>query len=99
MFMETDKRIKQRQNLFEGQWGKLMESLVEGNLINMLNQRNIPVERVSTRVKGVRNGQEYEFDLDSQGQTNCTCGGKNYLEGKAHSTFYQQARKNQDILT
>lgn len=32
-FKETDKRIKEGFELFEGQWGKLIESLVEGDLI------------------------------------------------------------------
>ncbi|MBP6445942.1 MAG: hypothetical protein KA341_04005, partial [Saprospiraceae bacterium] len=35
-FKETDKRIKAAFDLFEGQWGKLMESLVEGDLIKLL---------------------------------------------------------------
>ncbi|MBK5971157.1 MULTISPECIES: hypothetical protein [Thiorhodovibrio] len=29
-FQETEQRMKELQNLFESQWGKLMESLVEG---------------------------------------------------------------------
>ena len=29
---ETDKRLKKAENLFTTQWGRLMESLVEGDL-------------------------------------------------------------------
>jgi len=29
--------VKDLQNLFEGQWGKLMKNLVEGDLIRLLN--------------------------------------------------------------
>ncbi|MBK7635705.1 MAG: hypothetical protein IPJ13_16580 [Saprospiraceae bacterium] len=38
-FKETDKRIKAAFDLFEGQWGKLMESLVEGDLIKLLQAK------------------------------------------------------------
>ncbi len=59
----TDKRINKAFNLFESQWGKLMESLVEGDLVNILRGKGIQVMRTSTRVKGVRDGHNYEFDI------------------------------------
>lgn len=62
-FKETDKRIKAAFELFEGQWGKLMESLVEGDLIRMLNERGIIVHDTSMRRKGRHNGQNFEFDI------------------------------------
>ena len=62
-FKQTDARIKQAFDLFEGQWGKLMESLVEGDLVNLLRQRGIPVNDTSTRVKGKRGEKNYEFDI------------------------------------
>ena len=62
-FKETDKKIKAAFDLFTNQWGRLMESLVEGDLIKLLQQRGIAVDHTSTRVKGTRNGEHYEFDI------------------------------------
>jgi len=63
---ETDKKMKALQDLFEGQWGKLMESLVEGDLVHLLGKRGIQVRDTSTRRKGCRNGENYEFDIIAQ---------------------------------
>jgi Holliday junction resolvase-like predicted endonuclease len=62
-FQETDKRIKEAFNLFEGQWGKLMESLVEGDLVRILRERGIDISDTFTRRKGNRNGKSFEFDI------------------------------------
>ena len=62
-FKETDKRVKQAFDLFEGQWGKLMEALVEGKLISLLRAYHMDVHDTSTRVHGVRDGHNYEFDI------------------------------------
>jgi len=51
------------QELFEGQWGKLMESLVEGDLVNLLQGHGIRINDTSTRRKGCRGGENYEFDI------------------------------------
>ncbi len=63
MFRETDKKMKALQELFEGQWGKLMESLVEGDLVNLLKKRDIRINDTSTRRKGCRDGENFEFDI------------------------------------
>jgi hypothetical protein len=60
---ETDKKIKELSALFTSQWGKLIESLVEGDLIKLLNQRGIAVERTSQRVKGNKGGENFEYDI------------------------------------
>ena len=60
---ETDRRLKKAEDLFTTQWGRLMESLVSGSLIRIFNEREIPVDDVSSRVKGSRDGHSYEFDL------------------------------------
>ncbi|MBK8052138.1 MAG: YraN family protein [Saprospiraceae bacterium] len=62
-FKETDKRIKAAFDLFEGQWGKLMESLVEGDLIKLLQAKGINVHDTSMRRKGNYEGNNYEFDI------------------------------------
>ncbi len=63
MMRKTDQRIKELNELFTGQWGKLMESLVEGDLIKLLKERQIPVEATLTNLAGRYNGEETEFDI------------------------------------
>jgi hypothetical protein len=63
MFRETDKKIKKLDDLFTSQWGKLIESLVKGDLIRMLNERGIPVRHTAERSKGSYEGMSYEFDI------------------------------------
>ena len=60
---ETDRRLKKTDELFNSQWGKLVESLVEGDLVALLNARGIEVESTHPRVSGRRNGEHYEFDI------------------------------------
>ena len=55
-FKESDKKLKKLEDLFTSQWGKLIESLVEGDLIQLLNQRGIKVNDTSTRAKSFYNG-------------------------------------------
>jgi len=62
-FKETDKKIRELDRLFTSQWGKLVESLVEGDLINLLNTKGIKVRRTSQRVKGNYEGKNYEYDI------------------------------------
>lgn len=62
-FNETGKRIKEAFDLFESQWGKLMESLVEGDLIKLLRSKGIDVHDTSMRRKGSHNGHNFEFDI------------------------------------
>ncbi|MDD4742452.1 MAG: hypothetical protein PHY20_12890, partial [Bacteroidales bacterium] len=60
-FKETDKKFKELSALFTSQWGKLVESLVEGDLVNLLNERGITVEKTLQRVKGNKDGENFEF--------------------------------------
>jgi len=62
-FRETDKKMKALQELFEGQWGKLVENLVERDLVHLLESRGVRVYDTSTRRKGCREGENYEFDI------------------------------------
>ena len=43
-FKEIGKLLKKSHNLFTTQWGKLMESLVEGDLVKLLNQKGINIK-------------------------------------------------------
>nr|VFJ88796.1 MAG: hypothetical protein BECKLFY1418B_GA0070995_101215 [Candidatus Kentron sp. LFY]VFJ90114.1 MAG: hypothetical protein BECKLFY1418A_GA0070994_101016 [Candidatus Kentron sp. LFY] len=60
---ETDRRLKKAEELFTTQWGRLIESLVSGSLIGIFNRKGIPVDDISTRVRGSRQGHSYEFDI------------------------------------
>ncbi len=60
---ETDKKLRKLEYLFTSQWGKLMESLVEGDIIKLLNEREIAINVTSTRVNAKYNGRQYEFDI------------------------------------
>lgn len=61
---ETSREIAELKKLFTSQWGKLMESLVEGDLVNLLNVRGIAITDTTTRLKGKRaDGGNYEFDI------------------------------------
>ncbi len=61
-FRETDKKIKEAFNLFTGQWGRLVESLVEGDLPRVLQERGVMVTQTIERVKSI-NDRAYEFDI------------------------------------
>ncbi len=60
---KTDKKINKLTALFTSQWGKLVESLVEGDLIKLLKEKGIEVERTLQRVKGNHKGQNFEYDI------------------------------------
>jgi len=62
-FQDTDKKLNRLERLFTSQWGKLIESLVEGDVISILNQRGIVVTDTLRRRAGRRDGIEYEFDI------------------------------------
>ncbi|WP_006788083.1 hypothetical protein [Thiorhodospira sibirica] len=63
-FKETDQKFKELKDLFTSQWGRLMEALVEGDLVPLLIQHGIPVSDTSTRLKGkCPDGGNYEFDI------------------------------------
>ena len=60
---ETNRRIKYLDELFTGQWGKLIESLVEGDLVKLLKEKNIQIERTLTHLKGRYQDERREFDI------------------------------------
>ena len=65
---ETDKQLKKTDARFNSQWGKLVESLVEGKLVEILNERGIEVLQTAQRVEvsyTEKNGkiQRKEFDI------------------------------------
>ena len=60
---ETDRRLKKAEDLFTSQWGKLMESLIEGDLVPLLQERGIAVDGTAERSLRKRNGEHFEIDI------------------------------------
>ena len=60
---DTDRRLKKAEGLFTSLWGKLLESLVRGDLVSLLQERGIEVETTHPRVSGRRNGRHFEVDI------------------------------------
>jgi len=61
--LKTEKKLRQLENIFIGHWGKLVESLVEGNLAKILQERGIDVRGTRQRVKSLYNRKEIEIDI------------------------------------
>ena len=60
---ENARRIRELNDLFNGQWGKLMESLVEGDLVKLLQQRGIAVHHTVTNPRQNYGERRWEFDI------------------------------------
>ena len=60
---ETDRRMNKMRGMFDNRWGMLVESLVEGDLVNLLQSWNIPVRHTHSHSHGRRNGEHFEFDI------------------------------------
>ena len=60
---DNKRRTDALEELFTGQWGKLMESLVKGDLISLLNERGIHVNHIAQERLSIFEGKEYEFDI------------------------------------
>ncbi|MDE0151316.1 MAG: hypothetical protein OXK80_02310 [Bdellovibrionales bacterium] len=58
MSEKTDLKINKLSGEFDRKWGRLIEALVEGNLIKLFNERNIPVGETSERVRGLKNAKD-----------------------------------------
>ena len=60
---KTDLQLKKTDRRFNTQWGRLVESLVEGNIVRKFRERGHKVTRTLQRVKGDFEGKSYEFDI------------------------------------
>ena len=60
---KADRRMNKMRGMFDNRWGMLVESLVEGDLVNLLQSRNIPVRHTHSHSHGRRNGEHFEFDI------------------------------------
>ncbi len=59
----ANRRMDKLDALFNGQWGKLMESLVEGDLVKLLRQRGIAVQHTVTNPRQNYGERRWEFDI------------------------------------
>lgn len=57
------KKLMKKLSEIETSWGKFVEALVDGTLINMLNDKGIDVQHTFQRAKGRFKKKQYEFDI------------------------------------
>ena len=60
---EMRRRTNKLDELFTSQWGKLVEALVDGKVVELLNECNIKVEQTTQRCEGVYQGKTQEIDI------------------------------------
>ena len=60
---QTDRRLKKLDELFIGQWGKLMEALVRGDLVKLLRRRGIDVDHTTGRIQSDNGAPRWEIDI------------------------------------
>ncbi len=60
---KTEKKTRELENLFTGQWGKLIESLVEGEIIKLLQEKGINVKNLFTRSRNQNGNYGAEYDI------------------------------------
>ena len=60
---ETDRKLRKLEDLFNGQWGKLMEALVEGDLIELLRRRGIEADHTVSSLKSRNGALRWEIDI------------------------------------
>ncbi len=60
---DAERRFRQADGKFDSRWGQFMESLVEGDLVPLLQARGIEVDTTSGRYKKKRNGEHMEIDI------------------------------------
>jgi len=60
---ETKERIKFLEELFTGQWGKLIEALVKPGVLKLFKAWGIKITQAHPNVESFRNGGKMEVDL------------------------------------
>ncbi|MCY4644256.1 MAG: hypothetical protein OXB88_06515, partial [Bacteriovoracales bacterium] len=55
---KNTKNLKRLEELFTGQWGKLMESLVRGDLIRVLRERGVEVVGLARETSRKHEGKD-----------------------------------------
>ena len=60
---ENKLHLKQIDSRWGNEWGKLVEALIEGNFIDLLNKKGIKVKKANPNYKGRLHDEEKEFDI------------------------------------
>ena len=60
---DSNRRINKLDELFTSQWGKLVEALVDGKVVEIFNERGIKVEQTTQRSEGFHDGRKQEIDI------------------------------------
>ena len=60
---ENKLHLKQIDSRWGNEWGKLVEALIEGNFIDLLNKKGIKVTKANPNHKGRLHDEEKEFDI------------------------------------
>ena len=60
---DSERSLNKLRGVFTSQWGELVESLVQGDLVALLQGRGVAVNTIHQRAEGRRNGEHYEFDI------------------------------------
>ncbi len=60
---ETDKQIKKNEASFNSRWGRLVESLVEGDLVAMLQEKGVHVYQTYRNVSQSGSDDNFEYDI------------------------------------
>ena len=60
---DSERSLNKLRGVFTSQWGELVESLVQGDLVTLLQGRDVAVNTIHQRAEGRRNGEHYEFDI------------------------------------
>ena len=60
---DNSSEIRRLNELFTNQWGTLMESLVEGDLVRLLQQRGVAVRHTVTNPRQNYGERRWEFDM------------------------------------
>ncbi len=84
-----------------------MESLVEGDLVALLQRRDILVDRIHPRPYGKRNGEDFEFDIVAINgvevvvvevkTTLCAADIKHFLKKLLKYTYYEPEHRGKTI--
>lgn len=103
LLKERDKQLTRKLNkleeLFTSQWGKLIETLVEGDLVHLLNDYGIEVRSTAQREKGYYNDRQYEFDIIAKNGTDIVVVEvKTTLKVKHVKEFISNLKKFQEIM-
>lgn len=60
---ETDEVIKKLANLFTGQWGKIIDSLAESGILEIMRERGIKVNNLARELESHKYGHHFKLDF------------------------------------